>query len=314
MVPSPRTRSANTTEKPTGLDVRQRMTALAARQHGIVTRPQLLAAGMTADGIDRQVKVGHLRLVHRGVYLVGPIEARYSREMAACLACGPSAVVSHRSAACLWQLMTRAGRSTSVDISSRSGKRSRPGIRIRRIGTLTDDEVMDLDGIPITSPSRTLYDLSSCIGPRELERAIAEAFARRLVRPAELEAQCNRFRGRPGSRTLRFVLDGGRPDLTRSEAEERFLALIRKAQLDPPAVNATTSGYEVDFLWRAEGLAVEIDGFAFHSSPIAFESDRRRDAVLAAAGLRVVRVTWRHLLDEPEAVLARLAKALARSG
>jgi very-short-patch-repair endonuclease len=235
--------------------------------------------------------------------------------MAACLACGASAVVSHRSAAALWQLVRQASPSTPVDVSIPvDSRRVRPGIRVRRVPTLTSDEVTELDGIPITTPARTLYDLGNSVGARELERALAEAFAQRLVRPTHLQRLLSRFEGRRGSRALRTLLEDGEPVLTRSEAEERFLALIRKAQLDSPAVNAEIAGYEVDFLWRAERLVVEIDGFAFHSSPGAFEGDRRRDAVLAAAGLRVMRVTWRHLLDEPEAVLARLAKVLALAG
>ena len=107
---------------------------------------------------------------------------------------------------------------------------------------------------------------------------------------------------------------GAEPAFTRSEAETRFLMLVRKAQLPAPATNVALRGYEVDFLWRAEGLVVEIDGFAFHSSSAAFECDRRRDAVLAAAGLRVLRITWRQISQEPEALLVRLAQALVQGG
>ncbi|HSR42149.1 MAG TPA: DUF559 domain-containing protein, partial [Longimicrobiales bacterium] len=103
----------------------------------------------------------------------------------------------------------------------------------------------------------------------------------------------------------------GRPALTRSEAEERFLGLVRKSGLVAPEANARVAGYEVDFLWRAHRLVAEVDGYRYHSSTAAFEGDRRRGADLVAAGLRVVRVTWRQLVEEPQGVVARLAAALA---
>jgi very-short-patch-repair endonuclease len=121
-----------------------------------------------------------------------------------------------------------------------------------------------------------------------------------------------RHEGGRGVRNLRIVIDGGQPALTRSDAEERFLDLVRRADIDPPAVNSPIAGHEVDFMWRGKGLVAEIDGFAFHASRGAFERDRRRDAALAAAGLRVMRVTWQSLESEPFAVVARLAQALAR--
>lgn len=238
--------------------------------------------------------------------------ARHAKEIAACLACGPAAVVSHRSAAVLWQLLQAPAAPATVDVIIPAGVRRRPGIRIHRRSTLRSDEVTRLEGIPITTPARTLYDLAGSVAPRDLERALAQALARGVTRPNQIRSLLRHHAGRSGEPELRALLEGGRPALTRSEAEDRFLSLIRKAQLGAPATNVEAAGHEVDFLWRTERLVVEIDGFAFHSSPGAFERDRRRDAMLAAAGLRVVRVTWRQLLEEPEAVLARLAQALVR--
>ncbi len=293
----------------------QAVHALASRQHGVVTRGQLLDAGIGPDVVDRRLKAGRLRRIHRGVYQAGPVSAPRAEEIAAALACGRSAVVSHRSAAVLWKLLPGTGSPGVVEVTVRQGHpRSRRGMRIHRVRTLRGDEVMELDGIPVTTPARTLYDVAASATPRELERALAEAYALRLATHAELRALLVRHRGRRGSRCLQAVLEGGHPALTRSEAEERFLELTRKAQVDEPEVNVRVAGHEVDFLWRTERLVVEIDGFAFHSSSWAFERDRRRDAALTAAGYRVVRVTWRQIEDEGEAVLVRLAMALALAG
>ncbi len=283
---------------------------LAGRQHGVVARRQLLEAGVASHVIDRRLRAGRLRRVHQGVYQVGPVTAPRAREMAAVLACGPSAVLSHGSAAALWRL-TPERDAGPVEVITRAGARSRRGLRVRRIGTLRADEVTRLSGIPVTTAPRTLYDLAGTTGSRELERAVAEAFALRLATPARLRTVVSRHARTRGSASLRAILEAGEPARTRSEAEERFLELIRKAGIQRPAANVKIGRLEVDFLWQRERLVVEIDGSAFHSSPRAFERDRRRDAVLIAAGYRVARITWRQLAEEPEAVLARLVKALA---
>ncbi|HEX6939899.1 MAG TPA: DUF559 domain-containing protein [Longimicrobiales bacterium] len=285
--------------------------SIASRQHGVVTRGQLLAAGIGADVIDRRLKAGVLHPLHRGVYRVGPVAAPRAREMAACLACGRSAVVSHGSAAALWGFLPAATHRAPVDITITRGNRRRSGVRVHRVHRLSSDEVTKLDSIPLTTPARTLLDLSGTIEPRALEQALAEAFAQRLARPAAIRKVLARHAARPGARTLARLLQAGPPALTRSEAEERLLRLIRQAALDPPEVNVRVAGPRVDFFWREQRLVVEVDGFAFHASPHAFERDRRRDAALTAAGMRVMRVTWRQIVEEPEAVLVRIAQALA---
>ncbi len=289
------------------------VTFLATPQHGIVTRRQLLAAGIGADAIDRAVKSGHLHRLQRGVYRVGPVIATHGDLMAAVLACGPSAVVSHRSAARLWAVVGDSVRPPAVEVIVRGCVRVRSGVRVRRIATLDEGEVTRLVGIPMTTPARTVYDLAAVVRPRTLERAVAEALARGLTETERITELMVRHPKGAGIRTLRGVLERGRPGLTRSEAEERFLALLRKAGIGPPEVNVDVAGFEVDFLWRSAGLVTEIDGFAFHSSPHAFERDRRRDAALAAEGLTVVRVTWRQLVKEPQAVVVRLARALTHA-
>ncbi len=287
---------------------------LAGRQHGVVARAQLLSAGVTSEVVAHRVKTGRLQRLHRGVYLVGPLKAPHTREMAAALACGGSAAVSHRSAAVLWQMLPRGRDEEPVEVVVAEGRAGRrPGIRVRHLHTLRFDEVMVRDGIPITTPARTLYDLASTVAERELERALAEGFAQRLVQRSEVLALLDHHMGGAAERRLRELLESGsRIALTRSEAEERFLELTRKARLPDPDTNAHVAGYEVDFLWRAARIVVEVDGRAFHSDYRRFESDRRKDAVLVAAGLRVMRVTWHQIVNEPEALLVRLAQALAR--
>ncbi|MGH7555105.1 MAG: type IV toxin-antitoxin system AbiEi family antitoxin domain-containing protein [Longimicrobiales bacterium] len=297
-------------------DIDARIIALAARQHGVISRAQLMHAGLAAHRIEYRVKRGRLQPIHRGVYRIGPIVARRSREMAAVLACGETAVVSHRSAAALWRLIPAQQETAPVDVSIRDRLHGpSTGVHLHRVGVMRADEIARLDGVPVTAPARSLVDLASCVGLRELERAVAQADRRGLAKRESIERLLERHSRRRGVPRLRALLHGdGHPALTRSEAEERFLALIRKARLGTPELNVTVRGYEVDCLWRAERLVAEIDGFEFHSSPEAFELDRRRDAVLVAAGFRVIRTTWQQLSNEPEAVLVRVGQALAMTG
>jgi very-short-patch-repair endonuclease/predicted transcriptional regulator of viral defense system len=287
---------------------------LAAGQHGVVTRAQLVVAGVGPSVVDHRLRTGRITAMHHGVYRVGPLRSTRAAEMAACLACGPLALVSHQSGGVLWRILPEKLRPDPVEVTLTGGNRRRPGVRIHRVPTLAADEATRLDGIPVTTPERTLLDLATAVGRRTLERALAEAIALRLTSPPSMEALLDRHAGRPGSARLRTVLEGGQPALTRSEAEEVFLNLIRKAGLGRPRVNTRLGGFEVDFYWPPERLVVEIDGFPFHSSRQAFERDRRRDAEFAALGLRVVRVTWRQLDREREALLVRLTRALDASG
>lgn len=186
-------------------------------------------------------------------------------------------------------------------------------MRLRRAQSLDTGEVTSHRRMPVTTPTRTLLDLAHVVSTRELERAFEESHVRRLVDRRRLEALLARTPGRHGTAALRALLERQRgPTLTRSEAEERMLALVRAAHLPRPRVNARVKGREVDLLWDAQQLVVEVDGYAYHSSQAAFERDRLRDAELGAAGFRVMRVTWRALVDEPHAVVARLAAALAQ--
>jgi very-short-patch-repair endonuclease len=273
---------------------------LAARRHGVVTAADLAAAGLVRRAVSRRVAQGRLRRLHRGVFLVGPLEGPRTREMAAVLAVGHDAAISHRSAAALWEILPPVD-DPIVDVSvTRGHPRHRPGIQVHRTRRLHRSVNA---GIPVTTPLRTLVDLAAVsVDARELERAVEEAQVRRLVTRRDLEAQGNRFAS---------AVDH-EPSLTRSEAERRLLALIRAARLPPPRTNVRVAGYEVDFMWPQHRLVVEVDGFAFHSTRAAFERDRARDRALLAAGYVVLRITWRQLVHEPEVVVAELAAALVR--
>jgi very-short-patch-repair endonuclease len=283
---------------------------LAAKQRGVITRAQLLELGMTRTTIDNWVKHSRLHSLYRGIFLLGhPRPIAGARQLAAVLACGRGAVLSHLSAAGLWRLLPGREGDVDVTVPGRNPGRRR-GIRVHRVNALDRRDVRKLGGIPITSPARTIFDVAAVVRRRELEQALAEAYARRLARRSDFVSLLARRSSLPGTRALRALLDDATPALTRSQAEERLLALIRTAELPAPEINVRIGRHEVDFMWRDQRLIVEVNGFRFHSSRSAFEHDRRRDAELISQGFRVIRITWRQIFDRPEALTARLAKAL----
>ena len=285
--------------------------ALAAQQHGVVTTANLHRCGFGPTVIARLARAGVLRRRHRGVYLLCSSEPPHARAMAALLACGPDAALSHPSAAAIWEI--RPATDDVIHVIHPGSARKHAGVRAHRM-ELQPRDVTRRMGMRVTRPARTLLDLASMLEARELARAVEEAQVRRLVNPTELRELVARAsltqRGVPA---LRRVLDaiGDRPSFTRSEAERRLVELIRAARLPQPRANARVARHEVDLLWVAQRLVVEVDGFRFHGGRAAFERDRRRDGELLAAGYRVLRLTWRELTDAPEAVVATLAQALA---
>lgn len=284
--------------------------ALAAAQYGIVSRAQLLTSGIPLHTIDGRVKRTRLHLVHRGVYRVGPVTAARAREMAAILACGSGAVLSHRTAGVLRHIVRPGGADTPLDITVVGAIRCVAGVRVHR-SRLVPEDIELIDALPITSVARTLLDLAAAIDPAELEQAFAVAERERFVTRAELAAVLARYPRHRGAYRLRaLAVSNTEPLFSRSEAETRLLRLIRGAQLRAPATNVRVHGFEVDLYWQAQRLVVEVDGYAYHSSEDAFNRDRRRDAVFAAAGIRVIRVTWRQIARDREATVARIAQAL----
>jgi very-short-patch-repair endonuclease/predicted transcriptional regulator of viral defense system len=285
--------------------------SLASAQHGVVTRAQLLRAGISQQIVKRRLKSNFLRPMHRGVYIVGQRSTPQARALAATYACGDSAAVSHEIAAHVHGLIPAGEEAERVHVSLARGDRRRPGVRTHRVGSLPADEITTVDGIPVTTPARTLLDIASVVSPRRLEKALIEALARGLTSLKEVDSILQRHPRHPGAALLRAALGSGSPARARSVAERRFVALLRKARLPTPEINVTVEGCEVDFLWRSQRLIVEVDGRAYHSTNDRFENDRRRDRILVAAGYRVMRITWRQLVDEPMAVAVQVAQALA---
>jgi very-short-patch-repair endonuclease len=292
---------------------RDTIDALASAQHGIVSRAQLLDAGISLHAVDNAVKGGRLRQLHRGVYRVGPVMAQYARETAALLVCGAGAAISHASAGALRRLELPQTIAGDVHVTvHRSAGRGVSGLRIHR-SRLDENEISQVDGVRVTTAARTLLDMARQLTDSALERAFAAAERDANVSAEEVRRLVQRHPHHRGAHKLRALIACDQePALTRSEAEALMLAIVRKAQLPAPATNVRIHGYEVDMYWRAERLVVEVDGYAFHRSRRSFEGGRRRDAVLTAAGLRVMRVTWRQITQDRDATLVRLAQALVR--
>jgi very-short-patch-repair endonuclease len=287
--------------------------ALAERQYGVVARWQLLAAGIGPGAIDTRLAGHRLHRLVRGVYAVGHTAlAPFAEEMAAVLACWPGALISHASAAMsIWRVLEP--REGPMELTVAGGAQSRrPSLRVHRTRLLAADDVSVVRGIPVTSVARTLVDLAESASDRDLERAFDEALTRNLATATSVAAAVQRATGRRGTKRLKALIERDTdPAFTRSEAEERLLALVRASGLAEPEVNARLGGHTVDFVWRDKRLAVETDGYRYHSTRAAFERDRLRDAELTARGFRVIRVTWRQLTEQPLAVVARIAAALS---
>jgi hypothetical protein len=287
---------------------------LAARQHGVVSAAQLKRAGLSQDRIDRRVAAERLHRVHRGVFAVGhPVLSIEGRWMAAVLACGRGAMLSHRSAAALWEL--RRTERAKIDVTVLTHSCRRAGIDVHRTRSTAADDRARQRGIPCTSVARTLLDLAEVVDRRALARACNQAEIASLSDLGALRDVIARARGRRGAVVLRAVLeDAGRSEtLTHSELEERFLALCLGAGLPQPRVNAWIAlgeiagdGLEVDFLWPGRRLVVETDGRAVHATRQAFQRDRRRDQRLTVAGYRVVRFTWDQVTSRPAEVTGTL--------
>jgi very-short-patch-repair endonuclease len=276
---------------------------VAGLQHGMITARQLGGTGLSRASISERVRAGRLHRVHRGVYAVGHAASnREGRWMAAVLACGQGAVLSHASAAALWGFLRPVDGPIEVSIPSQSGRRGRPGIRLHRCLSLASDSKAHLfgsaeqtrlappvtarRGIPVTTPQRTIEDLR--------RSGVPERLVRRAMRQAELA----------GWR----VREGGHR--TRSDLEDDFLALCRRHGLPRPEVNMKIGRWEVDFLWRADRLVVETDAWGTHRGSVAFEDDHAREVDLRARGFSVRRYTEAQIRDLPAVVVADLRAAL----
>ena len=272
------------------------------------------SAGVNDDVIDRLVRTGHLLRRQKSVYAVGhAAPAPLTTETEALLACGPHAVLSHRTAARLLKLTPEGEQSVHVTIRGRHGARP-SGVHVHRTARLNRAEVRTVDGLPVTSALRTLLDLAAVVDIDTLERAIEQALHEKLASVRQLQQAAAGNNGRRGIPYLRAILDHYRePGITRSEGERRMRELIRLAQLPEPETNFPMYGVEADFYWPELGVVIEVQSHKYHLTKAALERDTSKAARLTAAGLIVSYVTWLQMEYEPFAVVARAAQTLARA-
>jgi very-short-patch-repair endonuclease len=291
---------------------------IAERQFGLISLDQLRGMGMAETTVHKRMESGSLHRIHHGVYAVGhPGMDLNRRRMAAVLACGPDAVLSHRSAAALWGI--RDDDHVSIDVTAPNRRGRIPsGIDAHRDGSLADDDRTTHSGIPCTSLVRTLLDLAAVVPIWELRKALSEAEVMRLLDLVSLRRLIRRSRGRRGVARLRLLLDEIHPETkrTRSEMERRFLRLCAGAELPQPEVNVPlyVEGRRLmpDFLWREANLIVEADSRRYHDTDSAFQRDRQREQRLLLAGWRVARCTWEQVEREPRRLAETIRGLLAQ--
>jgi very-short-patch-repair endonuclease/predicted transcriptional regulator of viral defense system len=283
---------------------------LAGRQHGVLARRQLLALGFSSREIEHRVARGRLHCVMRGVYAVGwPQLTQKRRWMAAVLACGEGALLSHHSAAALWEIGEERSGEISVSVRRRA-RLCRPGIRVHSRADLDEADASRKDDIPLTSIVQTLVDLASELPIRRLERAINEADKLDLVDPEELRSELERYRGQRGAGLLRRTLDKRTFRLSDSELEILFRPLAAKAGLPLPLTKQIVNGFEVDFVWPDLGLVVETDGLRYHRTPAAQARDALRDRTHTLAGMVPLRFTHYEVKYEADKVRQTLRRAV----
>ncbi|HET9163103.1 MAG TPA: type IV toxin-antitoxin system AbiEi family antitoxin domain-containing protein [Solirubrobacterales bacterium] len=250
---------------------------LAGRQHGIVTRQQLLGLGFGPRSIEHRIAHGRLHLVMHGVYAVGwPTLTPRRRWMAAVLACGDEAMLSHRSAATLWGIAKEQADRVDVSVRRRC-ELKRPGLKVRSRAMLRPEDVAIKDRIPVTSVARTLVDLAAELDPIAVERAVNEADKRDLTDPEALRIALDRYEGEPGAPRLRKLLDKRTFRLSDSDLEILFRPIAAAAGLPSPLSKQVVNGWEVDFYWPDLGLVVETDGLRYHRTAATQTRDARRD-------------------------------------
>lgn len=280
---------------------------VAARQYGLITRPQALSLGVDRGRIARRLASGRWHQVHRGVYAVGHLAPRIeARWLAAVLACGPGAVLSHASAAHLWAIKPAPARDLPhVTVDTRVG-RARRGIVVHR-AQLAPQDIVRSAGIPVTSPARTLVDLAGELPERALKRALREAQFQRIVTLADIGEVLAR---RPAVRLRALV---GDPAVTQTDLEDRLLAICDANALPRPLTQQRLSGKRVDFVWPAARLVVETDGWQAHATRGAFQDDRTLSNALQLRGYIVLRFTADDLDHRRRDVARQIRRALAEA-
>jgi very-short-patch-repair endonuclease len=292
-----------------GRTVEQELGQMAAAGHGVVTRAQLLRAGITAAEIEQRLRTGALLREHRGVYRVGhrapSIEARY---LAAVLACGDGALLSGRAAGHLLGILK--GGAPAPEVTAPTERRVK-GIKTRRSRGIGSDDATSWRRIPVTTVARTLVDLAASLAADELARACHEAGIRHGTTPAQVEAVLARRPKSPGAAEVRQILRGD-VRVTLSKLEARFLGRLREAGLRLPQTNRPAGGRRVDCRWPERRLTVELDGYRYHHSRHAWEQDRRREREARARGDEFRRYTYGDVFEDSGLMLAEL-RALLRA-
>jgi len=284
----------------------------------MVTRDQLVALGLSDQAIAKRVDRGRLHRIHQTVYSLTPgVMTERGKFMAAVLACGPDAVLSHRSAAYLWGIVD--GWEVPIDVTAPNRRgRSPDGVAAHRDGSLQPIDKTRRYGIPTTSLARTLLDYAGVEPEWKVRKAVSEAEVLRILDPGAMRSVLRRGRRRRGVARLRLIIDTLHPqtERTRSELERRFLALCERGGVPEPEVNVWLDApggdpLQADFLWRAARLIIEADSRRFHDTASAFERDPRRAQRLELAGWRVSRCTWSQVEREPQRLAVTIRGLLA---
>jgi very-short-patch-repair endonuclease len=272
----------------------------------------MLALGYSQQSIKHRIARGRLHPTFQGVYAVGrPQLTWHGRWMAAVLSCGPEAVLSHQSAAALWEIRPISGKEIEVSVPLHVS-RHRPGIAVHRRRGLSGRDLTRHQAIPVTTPICTLVDIATRLERGRLEAAVNEADKRDLADPEKVRSALDELPRRPGVAALRETLDRRTFTLTDSELERRFLPIARRAGLLAPETGSLVNGFMVDFYWPDLRLVVETDGLRYHRTPAQQTRDRVRDQVHFAAGLTPIRFTRAQVWFEPDHVEATLAAAARR--
>jgi very-short-patch-repair endonuclease len=286
--------------------------ALARRQHGVVSKQQLLEAGLSRHAIEHRIRRGKLHPIRRGVYVVGRPELdRHGRWMAALLACGSKALLSHTSAGAHWGICRSA---PGIHVTVPREERHRAAGVTFHHRDLLPGEASRRENIPLTSPSLTLVDLATTLNGRQLEAAVNAADKLDLIDPERLRAEMGEMPRRPGLAALKALIDQQTFRLTDSELERRFLRLVTAAGLPIPLTQQSVSGFRVDFFWPGLNLVVETDGLRYHRTPQQQSRDRARDQAHTAAGVTQLRFSHHQVRYLPGDVVAALTQTIARLG
>ena len=292
-----------------GITVHAALWRLARQQHWVVTWDQLIAAGLTRHAIAHRLENGRLHRLYRGVFAVGRAEVdQLGRWIAAVLACGEGAVLSHESAAALWEVRP-APATVEISVPRRRAPRP-PGLVVHRRTAL--GEIRRRKAIPVTSPAQTIIDIAPRLSEQQLERIVNEADKLDLIDPDELRDYAA-AKGGVGEARVRTLLDKEAFLLTDSELEQRFVKIVRQTGLPEPETQAMLYGHRVDFFFRADKLVVETDGLRYHRTATQQKKDRLRDQELTANGLRVVRFTHGQIKYESDHVAGVLRRLSSKS-